>query len=525
MENTGREKLGTFFFTSRISLPRARLTIMTMMRITSICHGTAVSLLLLILSTQSSARGQTIYAAAHDLRVAVSLPFIQQIVNRFSGMTYGARLEKFFGPRICESPAFYVWLERSQLSDSAWRSLSGSRGVDISLNTQVWAKLDDRGGGCTLSPREADCNLAASLQSLTVAPSFEADCNAQGYPLFRQGLTIPLPFSLEPGWTLGLKDIASSDAFIHPEFGHLEGNDWKSEGQTRTVDIRTQITTVAMPVSSHFGGTGLVLGQFQSTTRGLGALVADASVGAYSGVALSSLSNLESYLSSNVPLANNAPLGISIDSAFFGSASKDESYNWGLFGSVLPIRLSGKLVKDGRSFGIDVVLNKASATFFRQGSEDLMALRLGTSKARVWELDVSPNDILKELEVRLVTTLPAVGSDGRIAIQGRELRICMELALGSAHVCLDPGGLVGMLTGLASPIGNVKSSTTISPPACIALSDAHVKPLHPCPDPSIQSGLSYETPSKRAILDVDLSAIRSQVSGQTVSYVLPVTLR
>src|ERR1019366_6282255 len=58
---------------------------------------------------------QSAYVPVHDLRIAVHLPFIQSILDRFDGMTYGARYAH--GGAICSSPDVFVALEKPSLSD------------------------------------------------------------------------------------------------------------------------------------------------------------------------------------------------------------------------------------------------------------------------------------------------------------------------------------------------------------------------------------------------------------------------
>jgi hypothetical protein len=483
-----------------------------------------------VLSLATGAEAQTVFVPAHDLRIAVSMPFLQQVISRFDGLTYGATYAH--GGQLCSSPKVFASVEKPTLVDSHWRQWeSGNRGVDLTFTNTVHVYSQDTNQNCVTSLYPT-CRLSASLESLRSDIPFVAGCAFDlGFwkiPLWNMALTIPMPFEASEKWTINLNDVNNTDSTLHAEFGEYSRVGWTSQGQKKTIAFRTQITTVqAQTLNASKTTSSRRPANPNDDFHATNALVFDLGLGRYNAVSLPSPGEGETFLAESVPVDSEHPLGVMLDASLFGSASKDLTQNWGLFGAVLPIRITGELKKGLRNYGIELILDSAHGTFFKEKAEDLLAVEFGASIRRVWREPYSNENILRALDVRLIAEPPLPDQNGSITLKVREFRLCMQLLVGSVKVCLDPQKLGGLINPSTGPIMTMRNVVSITPDDCIPVDDANFEPGRNCTGYGSQKNqlIANQTLDRKASLIVDLNKVKSGVSNQVWQLLFPVELR
>ena len=93
------------------------------------------------------------------------------------------------------------------------------------------------------------------------------------------------------------------------------------------------------------------------------------------------------------PLNEGEVVAISISPTFFGRQSTDGRLGFGLFGSILPIKISGTKTIGNHKFGFEVFLENAKAAFVNKSNLDLpqisIELTIDRGKTKVWSIDDS----------------------------------------------------------------------------------------------------------------------------------------
>lgn len=231
-------------------------------------------------------------------------------------------------------------------------------------------------------------------------------------------------------------------------------------------------------------------------------LLIDLSIGVPKTAKVLSQPDAAAYYSSDIPLWNNRPLGITVRNSFFGSAGPNQP-TVGFLGALLPIRAAGVLPGILHEH-FEIVFDGASASFTSQNTEPGMLLELTTTYARIGRkiLVVGRGTPIKSVTARALLDRIDL-ENGILSFHVADFRILIRSHFVVFPIRLKSKDLQHALNNGEIPLMPIPP-TVIALPVCVYTGyEKTVSPPNTCNPQPLIGYMGYLSGPRSAALTVD----------------------
>jgi hypothetical protein len=412
-----------------------------------------------------------VFAYEHDVRAAVNLSALSTALEKLSGTRYRAKFHN--NGTVCTTPRLEVNVGNAKIKSSTFlHGLDGRSGLGLKLGIDPSAEVHKCGDWGV----PAICDWATSFTGLEPAYQVVGVCRVRIlFWVFQYSVNFPIPnpFVIPRQLPVSLADVFSPDDPTTLEFGEFDGQNW-------TPAKNPKLRTIAiLPSVSGTRGTKVPVSNpkllFAEDVKDL---AIDVAVGPGRAVDVKTADALQAAHDADVPLGTDGFVGLSIAPSFFGQGGGHVN-GAGIFGSILPIRITGIRKIGQYKLQFEAILSEAYASFVTIKGDPKVVVDFKFGKVEIANLTLAGKKVpVKKVGARLVLAAPQTDANGVMKLNIEDFRISIEGESSTfACLCLDSGNLNKQIGDNMPPIVAVVQTIRVEAPECIALGDTRFEAI------------------------------------------------
>lgn len=483
----------------------------------------SLTLFLVFAFPSSKAGAQQYFVPRPDLRVAIASKPVADIIASYANVSY---LGTHHEGDICSNIRTRLSFKYSKLSSaSSIRWLDGARFTQ--LNYQFGPEAEINCPRLSLGVRcEVSCCPTSSSSTIDfhgrctfaglISANFQFNLRLDNGANFNRNIQVTLPDQIGTG--------SNTTAF---EFGELVNNTWHPSATPRTKSVEALFDFSAYggppaidPCNAHppLPNSLEPVSSFSENRL----FLFDMSMGPERRFSLAKTPKAaEADFVDMDPIVKNELGFLSISPQLFGYSSLG-SRSQGLFGQILPIRISG--TRDIKNIGEvqwEVFLTKADASFSGTRTDPKITVLFGTELARLWGNPVIGNPILKSVSTAITIAAPKPDTTGALRVIPEKFVLSLEFKTKTADITIDAKGIEAVLGAGLPALGTIPPSLQVSLPQCLHVGDPRLDSDDKCVDygGAVKGFLSAAGPWKHEI-EFDFRNMKPVRKGEYLSFPL-----
>jgi len=456
-----------------------------------------------------TARAAEFYSPQHDVRIALDwLPY-KEAMARFYKARYGGHIN--LSNLGCGRPQIFLDItEIPTLTLNSWASFyDGRYGANVDFSTAIYGHVE--GGGLCRPNAQVNAKMQACLGTLKGMKKISLHGVFSLIRLFHWPFDadIPLPIELSEGITIELKpaQLPPPDS-LNFEYGHWEGETWKSDGSKKTIPVHFNIGGLPEKKTDDVG----------HSPREARYLVIDGTVGETQRLKMfPAAEDAKNDFEKDFPIWEGANLGISLASSFFGQSG--ETIKNGILGELLPIRIWGSkkyrfLFWKGIAH-FELFLDGAQVRITEYESKPVFDISFSISSPRVWKekkgVKAEKGKPIKKVNVQLLIRPPQINEKGEIIFKVEKFTVYLKFYFCIIPIRVSPKLLENSLNNGKLKLGDVQPEFELKLPDCVNTNESNITPSRPCNGiPGNPGYMSHDTVWKNSTFMIPLNQLKSR---------------
>lgn len=459
---------------------------------------------------------QVYKAPEYDFRFLFETGILKQRVQKFYNLNLGDTIR--LGEYSCGDPRFIVNLNvvPTFVTTGTLRP-DGTYNAKLEFSSGANAKIYETCFGLEQPSVGGTFNLSATAGRVTDVDKIRLEGNFYLSPLqqlFGKGYPIQTEIALPVESLRSIPINLKNDGAVSLDFGALNGMTWTTAGQTKNV-----------PVVFNFGSFG-------GSTTNTSFLAVDATIGQQRFRDWPTANAAKMAFEGDVPVWQSRNLGLSARPSLFGTYNTISDARKGLFGQLLPLRISGdreaKILWWKRTYHYEVVVDGAETSIAQDGQKPIFKSALSTSYAFIQRVkNVNGAPVLGKKKVVKNVKVSATFSDLRtekesLVFNVADFRLAIKFWNFIIPVRLPTELLAQSLNNGKVSLGGLRKSFLMVFPDCLDAKEVKFKAgAGKCGHPSQRIGsLSLESSNRGTLFatnpasfDFRIDQEKMQLSG------------